>query len=102
MDEVDSLADALRAAARGAEPELTRALVGAARAEGAHGGLEKVAKAALAAGVGRGDIIRACDAARLEIRTAAGVERDFEDIAEDHVLDLMDRLVGWCQPGARL
>ncbi|WP_370963493.1 hypothetical protein [Amycolatopsis sp. cg9] len=45
-------------------------------------------------------LMRACYGARDAICAAAPEGTD--DPAEDEVLDLMDRLTGWCRPGARL
>ncbi|WP_033263589.1 hypothetical protein [Amycolatopsis vancoresmycina] len=98
----DRLAEVLRIASRGADPGLTTGLVDAAHADPEGTALGDVAKSALAAGVEREDILRACEAARLEIRTAAGSSREYDDPAEDRVLDLMDRLSGWCHPSSRL
>lgn len=99
----DPVAEPLRKAALGADRAMTLALVAAAYAEGdPHPQLVGIATSALAAGIDREAILRACGAARLEIRTTAGRARDYEDPAEDHVLDLMDRLTGWCHPDSRM
>ncbi|WP_410597249.1 hypothetical protein [Amycolatopsis sp. lyj-23] len=98
----DPLAAVLQIASRRADPGLISALVEAARTNPADTALRGVAESALAARVEREDIIRACEAARLEIRTSAGYSRQYEDPAEDHVLDLMDCLTGWCHPNDRL
>jgi hypothetical protein len=103
VDDTEIVGDAfLRAASWGAEPRLTHGLVEAARGDQADADLSTVAGAALGAGVDREDLIRACNAARLVIRTRARDGRSRDDPAEDHVLDLMDRLTGWCHPDARL
>lgn len=82
---------------------MTLALVAAAHADGdPHPQLVGIATSALAAGAVREAVLRACGAARLEIRTTAGRARDYDDPAEDHVLDLMDRLTGWCHPDHRI
>ncbi|MEV6647447.1 hypothetical protein [Amycolatopsis sp. NPDC051371] len=82
---------------------MTAALVAAAYDEhDPHTRLVGIATSAIAAGTDREAIVRACDAARLEIRTRAGSARDYDDPAEDHVLDLMDRLTGWCHPEYRI
>ncbi|WP_432848497.1 hypothetical protein ACQPXB_46905 [Amycolatopsis sp. CA-161197] len=61
--------------------------------------LLEIVTAALAAGTDREDILNAGYAAQDEIQQSAGGE---DDPAEDHLLDIMDRLVGWCPPGAAL
>ena len=99
---VDELAAVLREASRGADPGLTGELVEAAREDPAGAALAAVVTSALQAGRHREDVLKACDAARLIIRTQAGGDRNHDDPAEDHVSDVMDRLVGWCHPDARL
>ncbi|MEU0790248.1 hypothetical protein ABZ342_09265 [Amycolatopsis sp. NPDC005961] len=44
--------------------------------------------------------MRACYGARDAID--AGAPEGTDDPAEDEVLDLMDRLAGWCHPSSRL
>jgi hypothetical protein len=83
-----------------ADPVLTRNLVTAARADEPGEALEQVAVAGYAAGVTPVGMVRACYAAREVIDGEA--PEGTEDPAEDAVLDLMDRLTGWCHPDARL
>lgn len=99
---VDARADALREASRGADPGLTGELLEAACGDRAGEALEAVLGSALRAGACREDLLKACDAARLVIRTRAGGGRDHDEPAEDRLLDVMDRLTGWCHPDARL
>jgi hypothetical protein len=98
----DELADVLREASRGADPGLTAELVAAACDEQADAALEAVVISAQQTGTHREDLLEACNAARLVIRTQAGSDRNDDVPAEDHVLDVMDRLTGWCHPNARL
>jgi hypothetical protein len=96
---VDELAAVLRKASRGADPGLSGDLARAARADQADAALVAVVTSALRAGTHREDVLKACDAARLVIRTRSD---DQDDQAEDRVLEVMDRLTGWCHPDARL
>lgn len=103
VNDKDPLADPLRESAVGADHKMTSALVAAAYAEhDPDTRLADVATSAVAAGTDRESVLRACEAARLEIRTRAGSTRDYDDPAEDHVLDVMDRLTGWCHPDYRI
>jgi hypothetical protein len=99
---VAELADVLREASRGADPGLTGELVEAACGDQADAALEAVLTSALQAGAYREDLLKACNAARLVIRMQAGSGRNYDDPAEDHVLDVLDRLTGWCHPNVRL
>ncbi|WP_326566844.1 hypothetical protein VSH64_34030 [Amycolatopsis rhabdoformis] len=80
------------------DPELTAAILSAALH---HDDvlLTKIATAVVAGGTDREHVLQACYAAQDEIQKASG---DEDDPAEDHLLDLMDRLVGWCPPGAAI
>jgi hypothetical protein len=76
---------------------LTDDVVAAASGENPYTDLAAVATSAMEAGTEHEDVLQACSAAVLAIRTRAD-----DEIAEDHVLDLTDRLVGWCTKHARL
>ncbi|WIX78467.1 hypothetical protein QRX50_45155 [Amycolatopsis carbonis] len=103
MNHSDPLAESLRESAVGADREMTGALVAAAYAEhDPDAQLAGIAVSAVAAGTDPEDILRACDAARLEIRTRAGSAQGYDDQAEDRVLDVMDRLTEWCHPDCRI
>ena len=80
-----------------ADPELTRDLAAAARTAQAWDALEAVAKAGFAAGVTREAMLEASGAALDTV-----VPEGAEDPADDALRDLMDRLEGWCPPGAEL
>jgi hypothetical protein len=92
--------DAWNATPGPADPELTRNLVVAARSERPSAALEEVATTAYAAGVTPVAMMRACDAA-LDL-VLADVPDGTYLLADDSMRDLMDRLVGWCPPGAHI
>ncbi|WP_141691781.1 hypothetical protein [Nocardia brasiliensis] len=102
FEPVDALAEPLRHASHGADPRLAGDLVVAASGGRPSAELAVIAEAALASGIDLGEVIRACAAARLRIRTRAGAVQNYDDPAEDYVLDLLDRLTGWCGPGGAL
>jgi hypothetical protein len=103
VNDEDPLAEPLRRSALGADREMTASLVTAAYADhDPDTQLAEIVESAVAAGTDRADILRACEAARSEIRTRAGSARDYDDPAEDHVLGLMDLLTGWCHPSSRI
>jgi hypothetical protein len=83
-----------------ADPELVRAVVAAARAEVPAVALEELATTGFDRGVTPANLMRACYGARDAID--AGAPKGTDDPAEDEVLDLMDRLTGWCHPSSRL
>lgn len=96
----NSLADVSSEALRGADLSLIGELVAAARTDQAHAALEAASISALQAGTPREDLLKACDAARLVLRAQA--DGDLDVPSEDRVMDLMDRLTGWCHPDAHL
>jgi phage-related minor tail protein len=83
-----------------ADQELIRDLTAAARTAQAWEALEAVAKAGFAAGVTREAMLRASGAALDTV--VADLPEGTEDPADDALRDLMDRLEGWCPPGAEL
>ncbi|UOZ04542.1 hypothetical protein [Amycolatopsis sp. WQ 127309] len=82
------------------EPELVADIVVAARADEPSAALEAVAVAGYAAGVTQAALLSACDSA-LDI-VLAGVPEGTDVPADDAIRDLMDRLEGWCPPGAHI
>lgn len=92
--------DAWHARPGPADPDLVRAVLAAARGEAPGEALEEVAVGAYEAGVTPLGMMRACYAAHDTID--AGTPEGSDDPAYDAVLDLMDRLTGFCPPGAHL
>ncbi|MFI5607170.1 hypothetical protein [Amycolatopsis sp. NPDC051903] len=99
MTETDPPDNRYREPARGADPELAAAVLAATR-RGDANELEEVATTAVAAGTDRDDVLRTCYAALAELEVETG-EAD-EDPAGERVLEIMDRLTGWCAPQARI
>ncbi|MDS0137039.1 MULTISPECIES: hypothetical protein [unclassified Amycolatopsis] len=83
-----------------ADPVLVGDLVAAARAGQAWAALEAVATAGYASGVTKAALLRAGGAALDFI--ADGAPDGTDDPAYDAVLDLMDRLEGFCSAGAEI
>ncbi|MFC0031918.1 hypothetical protein ACFFMM_20585 [Micromonospora chaiyaphumensis] len=73
--------------------QLARQLVQAASHEEPPRVLEAIATEHLRAGVSREALLDVCAVARQLCE---------DEPAEEHILDLMDRLSGWCAPSARL
>ncbi|SEF22355.1 hypothetical protein SAMN05421837_1011341 [Amycolatopsis pretoriensis] len=92
--------DAWHAKPGPADPVLVRAVLTAARSKAPAEALEEVATDAYEAGVTPLGMMRACYAAQDTI--VAGAPEGSDDPAYDAVLDLMDRLTGFCPPGAKL
>jgi hypothetical protein len=86
--------DAWHAKPGPSDPALVHTVLTAARANRPESALEAVVVAAFEAGVTPVGMMRACYAAQDLI--------DDGDRAEDAVIDLMDRLAGWCHPDAHL
>ncbi|WP_033260638.1 hypothetical protein [Amycolatopsis vancoresmycina] len=92
--------DAWHAKPGPADPALVREVLAAARAERPSAPLERVAVAAYAAGVTPLGLMRACYAAQDTVVAESAAADD--DPAWEALLDLMDRLTGFCPPGAEI
>ncbi|MET8846207.1 hypothetical protein [Amycolatopsis sp. NPDC004625] len=82
------------------DPALVRDLVAAARSGQAWEALEAVATAGYAAGVTPAEMLAACGTALDAL--ADGAPEGIDDPADDAMRDLMDRLEGFCPPGAAI
>ncbi|MEV4050518.1 hypothetical protein AB0J55_04960 [Amycolatopsis sp. NPDC049688] len=92
--------DAWHAKPGPADPGLVGEVVAAARAERPAAPLERVAVAAYEAGVTPLGLMRACYAA--QDRVVAESPAGDDDPAWEALADLMDRLTGFCAPGAHI
>ncbi|WP_103352909.1 hypothetical protein [Amycolatopsis sp. CA-128772] len=92
--------DAWHAKPGPADPHLVREALAAARAARPDTALEEVAIAAYAAGVTPVGLMRACYVAQDTVVAESPAGDD--DPAFDALSELMDRLTGFCPPGAHL
>ncbi|WP_326949765.1 hypothetical protein OG439_13850 [Amycolatopsis sp. NBC_01307] len=81
-------------------PELVADIVAAARGDEPSAALEEVAVGGYAAGLTQAALLAACGCALDTV--LAGVPEGTDVPADDAIRDLMDRLEGWCPPGAHI